>query len=153
MTRRPRRGAARAIHRAALMSLFFWARRDGGPALAGSGRSADPLCGEDIEHNTNIFDLPKSGGAPVGKNGSTLPILFRHACRRRGHVSPRRAKVLRDGRIPPLQYDNFTALNHNEELFDGGLKWKLARTVDGLFEYPAMNSAVSSFRIWRRPPN
>jgi len=43
-------------------------RRDGGLGLTEERRRVlTPYAAEDIEHNTNIFDLPKSGGAPVAR--------------------------------------------------------------------------------------
>jgi len=61
-------------NRAALMSL--WPSDGGLGPDRESGRVLTPYAAEDIEHNTNIFDLPKSGGAPVGKNGSTFADTF-----------------------------------------------------------------------------
>jgi len=135
MTRRPRRGAAQAIHRAALMLL--WAVGTAGvPLAAKAGGVLTPYAAEDIEHNTNIFDLPKSGGAPVGKNGSTFAdTFFDTRAGVEGTYLLDEQKFFGTGEFRHFNYDNFTALNHNEELFDGGLKWKLVRTVDGLFEY------------------
>src|SRR5260370_28829700 len=130
-----RRGAVRTIHCAALMSL--WAAGTAGLALdAKAAGVLTPYGAEDIQHNTNVFDLPKSGGTPVGKNGPTFADTYFDT---RGGVEGTylldEQKFFGTAEFRHFNYDNFTALNHNEELFDGGLKWKLARTVDGLVEY------------------
>ena len=56
---------------------MLWAAGTAGLALtAEAGGVLTPYAAEDIEHNTNVFDLPKSGGAPVGKNGPTFADTF-----------------------------------------------------------------------------
>lgn len=95
-----------------------------------------PYAAEDIEHNTNIFDLPKSGGAPVGRNGPTFgDTFFDTRAGIEGTYLLDQQKLFGTAEFRHFNYDNFTDLNHNEELFDGGLKWRLERSVDGLFEY------------------
>jgi len=135
MTRRSGRTAVWTIPRAAL-TLLCAVGAAGLTLSAKAGGVLTPYAALDIEHNTNIFDLPKSGGAPVGKNGPTFADTFFNT---RGGVE---GTYLLDeqaffgtAEFRHFNYDNFTALNHNEELFDGGLKWKLLRTVDGLLEY------------------
>jgi hypothetical protein len=106
------------------------------PLAAKAGGVLTPYAAEDIEHNSNVFDLPKSGGAPVGKNGPTFAdTFFDTRVGVEGTYLLDVQKFFGTAEFRHFSYDNFTALNHNEELFDGGLKWKLARSVDGLFEY------------------
>ena len=117
--------------------MLLWAAGTAGLAVAAkAGGVLTPYAAEDIEHNSNIFDLPKSGGTPVGRNGSTFADTFFDT---RGGVEGTylidEQKFFGTAEFRHFSYDNFTALNHNEELFDGGLQWKLARIVDGLFEY------------------
>jgi hypothetical protein len=117
--------------------MLLWAAGTAGLALtAEAGGVLTPYAAEDIEHNTNVFDLPKSGGAPVGKNGPTFADTYFDT---RGGVEGTylldEQKFFGTAEFRHFNYDNFTALDHNETLFDGGLKWKLARPVDGLFEY------------------
>jgi hypothetical protein len=117
--------------------MSLWAAGTAGLALdAKAAGVLIPYAAEDIQHNTNIFDLPKSGGAPVGRNGPTFADTYFDT---RGGVEGTylldEQKFFGTAEFRHFNYDNFTALNHNEELFDGGLKWKLARTVDGLVEY------------------
>jgi len=106
------------------------------PLAAKAGGVLTPYAAEDIEHNTNIFDLPKSGGTPVGKNGPTFAdTFFDTRAGIEGTYLLDRQKFFGTAEFRHFDYDNFTDLNHNEELFDGGVNWKLARNVDGLFEY------------------
>ena len=125
----------RTIHRAALMSL--WAVGTAGLTLGARAAGVlTPYAAEDIEHNTNIFDLPKNGGAPIGKNGPTFAdTFFDTRAGIEGTYLLDRQKFFGTAEFRHFSYDNFTDLNHNEELFDGGLKWILARSVDGLLEY------------------
>jgi len=106
------------------------------PLAAKAGGVLTPYAAEDIEHNTNIFDLPKSGGTPVGKNGPTFAdTFFDTRVGIEGTYLLDKQKFFGTAEFRHFDYDNFTDLNHNEELFDGGVNWKLARNVDGLFEY------------------
>jgi Putative beta-barrel porin 2 len=135
MISRPRRSAVRSIHRAA--QVLLWGVGTAGLALtAKAGGVITPYAAEDIEHNTNIFDLPKSGGTPVGKHGPTFAdTFFDTRAGVEGTYLLDEQKFFGTAEFRHFDYDNFTDLNHNEELFDGGLKWKLARIVDGLFEF------------------
>jgi Putative beta-barrel porin 2 len=117
--------------------MSLWAVGMAGLALGARAAGVlTPYAAEDIEHNTNIFDLPKSGGAPTGKNGSTFAdTYFDTRAGIEGTYLLDQQKFFGTAEFRHFSYDNFTDLNHNEELFDGGLKWNLARSVDGLFEY------------------
>jgi hypothetical protein len=125
----------RSIHRAA--QVLLWGVGTAGLALtAKAGGVITPYAAEDIEHNTNIFDLPKSGGTPVGKHGPTFAdTFFDTRAGVEGTYLLDEQKFFGTAEFRHFDYDNFTDLNHNEELFDGGLNWKLARIVDGLFEF------------------
>ena len=116
--------------------MLLWAGTAGLGVGAKAGGVLTPYAAEDIEHNTNIFDLPKSGGAPIGKNGTTFAdTFFDTRAGIEGTYLLDEQKFFGTAEFRHFNYDNFTDLNHNEELFDGGLKWKLMRTVDGLLEY------------------
>ena len=117
--------------------MSLWAVGTAGLALdARADGVLTPYAAEDIEHNTNIFDLPRNGGAPIGKNGPTFAdTFFDTRAGVEGTYLLDRQKFFGTAEFRHFNYDNFTDLNHNEELFDGGLKWNLARSVDGLFEY------------------
>jgi hypothetical protein len=106
------------------------------PLAAKAGGVLTPYAAEEIERNTNIFDLPKSGGTPVGRNGPTFAdTFFDTRAGIEGTYLLDNQKFFGTAEFRHFNYDNFTDLNHNEELFDGGVNWKLARNVDGLFEY------------------
>jgi hypothetical protein len=116
--------------------MLLWAGTAGLGVGAKAGGVLTPYAAEDIEHNTNIFDLPKSGGAPTGKNGTTFAdTFFDTRAGIEGTYLLDEQKFFGTAEFRHFNYENFTDLNHNEELFDGGLKWKLARAVDGLLEY------------------
>jgi len=95
-----------------------------------------PYAAEDIEHNTNIFDLPSSGGTPVGKNGPTFAdTFFETRAGVQGTYQLDRQQFFGTAEFRHFDYENFTLLDHNEQLLDGGLKWKAGYAVDGQVEY------------------
>jgi hypothetical protein len=95
-----------------------------------------PYAAEDIEHNTNVFDLPSSSELPVGKHGPTLADTFYETrVGAEGQYLIDQDKFFGTAELRHFIYDNFTVLNHNEELVDGGLKWKSGNAVDGQLEY------------------
>jgi hypothetical protein len=95
-----------------------------------------PFIAEDIEHNTNVFDLDKSDVKPVGKNGPTFEDTFfsTRAGADGSYVLGQQA-FFGTAEFRRFEYDNFTYLDHNETMFDGGLKWVLNRAIDGQVEY------------------
>lgn len=104
------------------------------PATAGG--SLTPYAAEDIEHNSNVFDLPKDFGTPVGRNGPTFADTFYDTrAGVEGVYLLDAQRFFGTAEFRHFNYDNFSALDHNEKLFDGGLNWKLARVMDGLLEY------------------
>ncbi len=95
-----------------------------------------PYAAEDIEHNSNVFDLSSVDGIPVGKHGPTLAdTFFEERAGADGTYFVDQQKFFGTAEFRHFNYDNFTVLNHNEELFDGGLKWKLTSPIDGQIEY------------------
>jgi hypothetical protein len=95
-----------------------------------------PYAAEDIEHNTNVFDLSPVDGIPVGKNGPTLgDTFFEERAGVEGTYFLDQQKFFGTAEFRHFDYENFTVLDHNEELLDGGLKWKLTSPVDGQVEY------------------
>jgi hypothetical protein len=124
--------------------LWLWVLLIGGaPAVALAQLTATPYVAEDIEHNSNIYDLSTSSPAPQGKNGPTLADTFLESrAGIDGTYLLDQQKFYGTAEFRRFNYDNFTALDHNEELFDGGLRWRLARTVDGTLEYKHEQSMV-----------
>jgi len=127
-------GNRAAIVRYGCWTCLLWMICAPAPALA--DWTATPYAAEAIEHNTDIFDLPKNGPVPVGKKGATFAdTFFETRAGIEGTYLLDQQKFFGTAEFRRFQYDNFTDLNHNEELLDGGLNWKLARVVDGLLEY------------------
>lgn len=111
-----------------------------GAATAAGSAMADgfltPYAAEDVEHNSNVFDLPSNGPQPVGKNGPTLAdTFFETRAGVEGQYLLGQDRFFGTAEFRHFIYDNFTALDHNEDLLDGGLKWKAGNAVDGQFEY------------------
>ena len=95
-----------------------------------------PYAAEEIEHDSNIFDLSKSGPTPVGGNGPTFADTFYETrAGATGAYLLDQDRLFGTAEFRHFNYDNFTELNHNENLVDGGLKWKSGQVVDGLLEY------------------
>jgi len=112
---------------AALIVLAHLARAEG---------VLTPYAAEDIEHNTNLFYLPSGDPAPAGKHGTSFgDTFFEERAGLDGTYFLDQQKFFGTAEFRRFDYDNFTYLSHNEELFDGGLKWKLNQAFDGQIEY------------------
>jgi hypothetical protein len=106
------------------------------PAVAWAEGIWTPFAAEDIEHNSNVFDLPKSGPEPIGKNGATFAdTFFETRAGIDGTYLLDQQKFFGTAEFRRFAYENFTDLDHNEVLLDGGLKWKLLHALDGALEY------------------
>jgi hypothetical protein len=127
------RGATK--NRAAWMLLYAWGLA-GTPVLAVADGVLTPYAAEDVEHNSNVFDLSPVDGTPVGKHGPTLAdTFFEERAGVEGTYLLDQQKFFGTAEFRHFNYDNFTLLDHNENLIDGGLKWKLTSPVDGQVEY------------------
>lgn len=117
-------------------AVFFSAVIGLAPTTVLAQWTATPYAAEAIEHNSNVYDLPTSGPAPQGKNGPTFADTYLES---RAGIDATylisREKFFGTAEFRRFDYDNFTLLDHNEYLLDGGLNWKLVRTFDGLLEY------------------
>jgi hypothetical protein len=107
-----------------------------------SGRAAvadgtlTPYAAEDIEYNTNVFDIPSGSAAPLGKHGPTYAdTFFEERAGVEGTYLIDQERFFGTAEFRRFDYQDLTELSHNEELFDGGLKWKLSRLLDGTVEY------------------
>lgn len=106
------------------------------PAVALAEGIATPWAAAAIEHNTNVFDLSKDGPALQGKNRATFGDRFWESrAGIEGVYLLDLQKFFATAEARRFNYENFTKLNHNEVLLDGGLSWKVAHTFDGLVEY------------------
>ncbi len=127
--------AACATRYAAVL-LWACAASVGNGTLALADGVLTPYAAEQIEHNTNIFDLAPGAAMPLGKHGPTLgDTFFEERAGVEGTYQLDQQKFFGTAEFRHFNYDNFTVLNHNEELFDGGLNWKLTHAVDGSIEY------------------
>jgi hypothetical protein len=86
------------------------------------------------QYNSNVFDL--QGGYPVPGTSD-----YQHADRLYTYGAALDMNDLWDQQklfallsTTNFRYDNFTQLDHNEYNLDGGLNWKLGRTLDGTLE-------------------
>ena len=95
-----------------------------------------PYAAEDIEHNTNVFDVPSGIPEPIGKHGATFgDTFFEERAGALGTYLLGEQQFFGTAEFRRFDYDNFTILDHNENLLDGGLKWKLSQLLDGTVEY------------------
>jgi hypothetical protein len=102
-----------------------------------------PYAAEDIEHNSNVFDLPSNGPVPVGKHGPTFSdTFFEERVGLDALYVVDQQKFFGTAEFRHFDYDNFTSLDHNEELIDGGLIFKSSPLFDGTIEYTHQKSMV-----------
>jgi hypothetical protein len=102
-----------------------------------------PYAAEDIEHNSNVFDLPSNGPVPVGKHGPTFSdTFFEERVGLDALYVVDQQKFFGTAEFRHFDYDNFTSLDHNEELIDGGLIFKSSPLFDGTIEYKHQKSMV-----------
>ncbi len=106
------------------------------PVVSMGQSTVTPYAAENIVHDSNIFDLSSSGPSPVGKNGPTFEDTYLES---RAGIDGTylfdRQKLYGTAEFRRFVYDNFTSLDHNEYMLDGGLRWKLLSTWDGALEY------------------
>jgi hypothetical protein len=115
---------------------FFAALIGIAPAAAFAQWTTTPYAAESIEHDSNIFDLTTPGPAPQGKSGPTFADTFLESrAGIDGTYLLNQEKFFGTAEFRRFGYENFTVLDHNELLLDGGLTWKLAHTFDGMLEY------------------
>ena len=105
--------------------------------LSHAAGSLTPYIAEDIEHNTNVFDVSKGSLVePIGKNGPTYAdTFFDTRAGVDGTYLVDQQKFFGNAEFRHFKYDNFTTLDHNETTFDLGLTWFLNRAIDGQIEY------------------
>jgi hypothetical protein len=132
---RPRGLESRAVSiRWGLSICAAWAA--GAPAGAWADGYATPYAAEAVEYNTDIFALSKQGPEPVGAHGPTFAdTYFDTRAGIDGTYILGQQKLFGTAEFRRFEFDNFTLLNHNEELFDGGLNWKIQHAFDGTVEY------------------
>jgi hypothetical protein len=113
------------------------------PMVAMADGTLTPYAAEDIEHNSNVFDLPSNGPVPVGKHGPTFSdTFFEERVGLDALYVVDQQKFFGTAEFRHFDYDNFTSLDHNEELIDGGLIFKSSPLFDGTIEYKHQKSMV-----------
>jgi len=106
------------------------------PMFAVAEGTATPYAAMGLQYNTNVFDLQEVGPPPVGKNGTGYSDTYLEArAGIEGTYFLDQQKFFGTAELRRFDYNNFTYLDHNENLCDGGLKWKLPEVVDGTVEY------------------
>jgi hypothetical protein len=107
----------------------------GAPASAVAGGTLTPYVAEDVEHNSNIFDVQTSvpiAGYPSAALGDTF---FETRAGVDGVYRLEQQQFFGTAEFRRFDYDKFTDLDHNEYLIDGGLKYKIDQIIDGTLEY------------------
>jgi hypothetical protein len=103
--------------------------------VALAGGVLTPYAAEDIEHNSNIFDLQTNQPGLGYPTGSLADTFFETRAGADGSYLLDDQRFFGTAEFRRFDYDKFTDLNHNEYLFDGGLKYQIAQVVDGTVEY------------------
>jgi len=128
-------GAALMARRSRVAGLFAlligaW------PFACNAQLAVTPHAAVDVEHNSNVFDLSSSGGAPIGKNGPTFAdTTIESRAGFDGTYMLGRQSFFGAGEFRRFDYDNFSSLSHNENTLNAGLIWKLERVLDGKVDY------------------
>jgi hypothetical protein len=105
------------------------------PASAVAGGSLTPYAAEDVEHNSNIFDVQNTVPIPGYPSAALGDTYFETRAGVDGIYTLDRQQFFGTAEFRHFDYDKFTDLNHNEYLFDGGLKYKIDQIIDGTIEY------------------
>jgi hypothetical protein len=105
------------------------------PSISVGSGTLSPYVAEEVEHNTNIFDVPNNSVLPAGYGNSLGDTFFQTRAGVDGVYLLDQQRFFGTAEFRRLEYDRFTSLDHNEYLFDGGLKYKLTQAMDGTLEY------------------
>jgi Putative beta-barrel porin 2 len=132
----PRRRRLRAFEVTAIVVLAMWNAQVCAAINFGGEATAK------YEYNSNIFDLP--AGFAVGGVASSKRDDWYQAYGGTLQASDlwdqNRLYATLTGK--QFHYDYFTALNHTEYSFDGGLAWKAGADLDGKFDVTRSHSMV-----------
>lgn len=105
------------------------------PAIAFGSGTLTPYVAEDVEHNSNVFDLQTNQPTPGYPSGSLADTSFETRAGVEGTYLLDQQRFFGTAEFRRFDYDKFTDLDHNEYLFDGGLKYKIQEIIDGTVEY------------------
>jgi hypothetical protein len=99
------------------------------------GGTLTPYVAEDVEHNSNIFDVQTTVPIPGYASGALGDTFFETRAGVDGIYMLDQQQFFGTAEFRRFDYDKFTDLDHNEYLLDGGLKYKIDQIIDGTIEY------------------
>jgi hypothetical protein len=103
-----------------------------------------PYADAAYEYDTNYFALPTKEPPPLGNDGPTRSDSFeKYKAGIDAAYDWSLQELFLDAEGRRFEYTHFTTLDHDEYLVHGGLKWKLASLLDGVFDYQRERSQVS----------
>ena len=105
------------------------------PVISLASGTLTPYAAEDVEHNSNVFDLQTNQPTPGYPAGSLADTFFETRAGVEGAYLLDEQRFFGTAEFRRFDYDKFTDLDHNEYLFDGGLKYKIEQLIDGTVEY------------------
>jgi hypothetical protein len=86
------------------------------------------------EYNSNVFDLQGGYPVPGTSDYQHSDRLYTYGAALDANYPWGQQKLFAVLSTTNFRYDHFTQLDHNEYNADGGLNWKLGRTLDGTLE-------------------
>ena len=95
------------------------------------------------EYDSNVFDLQNGYPVPGTTDFGRSDRLYTYGAALDLNYLSGRQNLFATLSDNEFHYDRFTQMDHNEYSFDGGLNWKLARTLDGTFEVLRNRSMVA----------
>jgi hypothetical protein len=103
-----------------------------------------PYADASYQYDSNVFYASRAPSEPIGNNGPTFSdnLLLTRAGIGATYDSSL-SEFYANLEARRFDYDQFTALNHDEYLLNGGLKWQLISLFDGTLDYRRERSAVS----------
>ncbi|MGA2564975.1 MAG: hypothetical protein ABSF96_15600 [Steroidobacteraceae bacterium] len=114
------------------------------PALSWAQLHDTPYADASYQYDSNVFYASRALTEPIGKSGPTYSdnLLFSRAGIGATYDSGL-SDFYANLEARRFDYDHFSALDHNEYLLNGGLKWILFSLLDGTLDYRRERSAVS----------
>jgi hypothetical protein len=124
-----------------------WATLLAAPACAFAQLAITTAADTQYEYNTNVFDLQSGYQVPGITNSRYGDSFVAYGGKLDATYlwSQQQFHALVEG--TEYHYDRFSELTHNEYTLDGAWKWKLGRTLDGLFEVSRIRSMVSLYNL------
>lgn len=105
------------------------------PLASRAGGTLTPYAAVDLEHNSNIFDLQTNQPTMGNLSGARADTFLQSRAGVDGVYLLDQQRFFGTAEFRHFDYNKFSSLNHNENLFDGGLKYKALQIIDGTVEY------------------